>query len=269
MPPLGPWAPFAPSDQTPLDAPAVVAGAEALRTRLEGLRATIEKVRRAGAPGPSGDRDHPHPGTPPSRAEEMMPFLLIRTYPGDIGARPIVGVPLSQKYPNPDILLALPPPAGSPPEPTVRDRAQFLDPAFQARLQARPLQQATTTYDVWVHVWNLGRAPAFGVRVRAWIQRGMDPPPGEFIGGRRIDLGDRTQPTAHRVVRVGQVSFAWEDANIWANAESITDVSLGTTADALRSPAPWGVKDDPYKDRHTSFRNVLAAGASPWPLPHP
>ena len=25
-------------------------------------------------------------------------------------------------------------------------------------------------YDVWVHVWNLGLAPAYGVRVRAWAR---------------------------------------------------------------------------------------------------
>jgi hypothetical protein len=241
-----------------------VAGAEALRARLEGLREKFEKMRRDGAPEPPpDDPDHPDPVTTPTRAQELVPFLLIRTYPGDIGARPIVDVGLSQKYPNPDIHLALPLAAGSPPEPTVRDRADFLDSSFTGRIQKFPTEN--TTYDVWVHVWNLGNAPAYGVRVRAWVQRGMNPPPGDYLGGQRLDLGDRTSPTAHRVVKVGQLPISdRESTNVWATAESITDVSLGTTEDALMSMKDWGLEIDPYKDRHTSFRNVWDAGSSPW-----
>jgi hypothetical protein len=232
-PPIGPWTPFGPTDQTPLDANAVVAGAEALRTRLEGTRATLEKVRRGGAPPDPPDDRHPRP-TEPRRADQLLPFLLIRTYRGDTGARPfdLQANPLFF-HQSPDILVTLP---------VVDDLVVVGRDAFNSTLRGRVVWDTppNRTYDVWVHVWNLGLAPAFGVRVRAWARAFGQASPGRFLGGRQIDLGDRSSATSHLVVKIGPWQMGNSDA-LLATAECITDVANGT--------------HDWSQDRHTATRD--------------
>jgi len=156
--------------------------------------------------------------------------------PGDIGARP-----LAQSAPtnsSPDIIVTNADPQF---EPTVLGRDEFL--AIKNRIV--PSVLTDTPYDVWVHVWNLGRAPAYGVRVRAWVSWQADPASGLFLGGRRLDLGDRTSESSHRVVKIGQwfPDGSGRDL-VRATAEGISDVASGSSVSG-------GIQD-----RHTAFRHV-------------
>jgi hypothetical protein len=231
-----PWSPFGPTDFTSLDEPGVTAAAEALRQSLVKTREAVEKIRRGGAPPEPPDDRHPPVTTPPKRADELKPFLLIRTFRGDAGARPLdlARFPEMASHQSPDILMTTP--ATNDPVVVGRD-------AFNTMLRGRIVWDTPPghTFDVWVHVWNLGRAPAFGVRVRAWA---VDWPTGtrRYLGGRRIDLGDRTSETSHLVVKIGPwVMGATE--HLLAVAESIADVSNDTR--------DWS------QDRHVGVRDMF------------
>jgi len=239
----------------------VVADATKLRQKLEATRDQLLKLRSAPPPpvDPNHDRPHVQPvhDHPPSRADGLWPFLLLRRWPGDFGARPITMEQI-RIFRSPDIIvtnyLAT--------DPFVLDRAQF---GLLAGRVPASLPRAVL-HTVWVHVWNLGRAPAYGVRVRAWLQDyGTNVAPGNYIGGRQVDLGDRSSATSHRVVNVGQFSLTpLTDNWIWATAECITDVSSGST-DAAR-----------LQDRHSAMRYVPATdrvspnyGQPTGPIPPP
>src|SRR5439155_14651460 len=104
----------------------------------------------------TGMRHGPGPdGKPPvlrgvSRADGLWPFLVVRTYPGDMGKRPYQSSdtirPWTTPYNSPDVILASPGLAG---EPAVIDRTGVT--AIKAR-EATNLN-ASEVYDVWVHVW--------------------------------------------------------------------------------------------------------------------
>jgi hypothetical protein len=256
----GPWEPFGPTDLTQLDAAKAQTAAEKLKVRIEKARLELEKYRRGpdrpapphfpGAPDVPPDTTPPHAPYPVRRADALVPFLLIRSYVGDVGARPFG--PEVWNNTSPDIVVTEPLPAGAPPEPQVRDRAGFLDPGFAARILQR--LPAGPTVDVWVHAWNLGRAPAFGVRVRARaFGSGNNIPMDWFLGGRRVDLGPRDSETSHLLVRIGP----WDTPNgamagIIATAECITDVMTGS--------GPYI-----YQDRH--WASKIWGGGIPWAKP--
>jgi hypothetical protein len=256
----GPWAPFGPTDLTQLDARKVQAGAEKLKIRIEDVRVKLEDYRRGpkrpvpphfpGAPDVPPDQSPPRPLYPVDRADALVPFLLIRSYVGDVGARPLA--PDHWNNVSPDVIIAQPLPAGAPPDLPVRGRGEAQDPAFVARILT--LLPIDMPVDVWIHVWNLGRAPAFGVRVRAWAWgTGNNNPFSGFLGGRRVDLGARDSETSHLLVRVGQ----WPTPNgtmggVAANAECITDVSTGSP------PRDLG-------DRH--FAGQIWANGARWKQP--
>jgi hypothetical protein len=261
-PPLRPppWTPFGPGDTVPLDAGKVQAEAQKLHDKVVQVREKLDRVRRGLDPdGPEGPDDRYRLPVHTKRSEQLLPFLVIRTYPGDFGARPIDPTKSPTAYRSPDILTVTPLPAGAS-EPDVRGRDQF-DAAFQARIVDHP--QENNQYDIWVHVWNLGRAPAYGVRVRAWAED--ETPPGDFIGGRRIDLGDRNSPDSHRAVKVGSLLLTRRYSGLWANAECLLDVSSGTTFEALTSPSfvPGQRDEDPFKDRHTAYFSHWLGHPSP------
>lgn len=244
-PPFGPapWTPFGPGDNATPDVKSIVGQAARTRAALE--KAQVELTRLRHGPGPDG--------TPPqvrdvSRADGLWPFLLIRTFPGDAGARPIDvdWTPFGanwkfQTVNSPDILLAT---AGPPNEPSVIGRTEFLAMAAADRFIADANMVAGVDFDLWVHVWNLGRGPATGVRVRTWAQQPTDPAPGQYLGGASLNLGDRTSENAHRLVKVGKWNQMVEFITLWATVECMTDVSGGST-DAGR-----------LQDRHTAARGL-------------
>lgn len=257
------WAPFGPSDNSRLDArtaDSIVATAQKMRERLLAARVDALTKLRGPKPEPPPDphkdkpQDRPHdppPDVPEStRADSFWPFLLIRGELGDFGARPAI----LQDF-SPDILFTEPGPAN---EPELMGRKQFAMKTAAATDQGKPC-------DVWVHVWNLGRAPAYGVRVRAWARGPWDQLPGKFLGGKRFDLGDRESDTSHLIVKIGswvpqqesylnlplgfyipgRIAVTW----IYATAECITDVANGSLISG--------------EDRHTAIRMVWHQSLGP------
>jgi hypothetical protein len=105
--------------------------------------------------------------------------------PGDHGVRPLT-VPF---WESPDVIVV----------PGVHDTYDGVS--------ATLTPQAGVEHTIFVHVWNLGRLPTVGVKLRVyWANPSFsfnDPThPPQFIGGRYVDLDDRTQPGCHRLVRI-------------------------------------------------------------------
>jgi hypothetical protein len=120
---------------------------------------------------------------------------------------------------------------------------------------AQSIQQprAGETYTVVVHVWNLGRFPAWGVAVRAWwVEPGFfsgTPDPrytAHYIGGAFTELGDRDQGRAHRLVPLPQ---PW---TVVANQEG--HECLLAVAEAFADP--WSGVFAANADRHVAQRNL-------------
>jgi hypothetical protein len=213
-----PWTPFGPGDNAAPDVAGIVGRAEKTMEMLR--RAQLDLTRMKSGPGPDG--------TDPvveevNRADGLWPYLLIRHDVGDVGARPLDADIRSQMadtaHWSPDILVTR---AGPPGEPVVIDRGGI--PALQARVEWGVTWGVA--YDIWVHVWNLGAAPATGVRVRAFLSE-VD----RFIGGRQLDLGDRLSQTCHRVVKVTTYTPGTSGESTWTPlvvvAECLSDVASG------------------------------------------
>jgi hypothetical protein len=248
-PPI-PWTPFGPGDNATPDVAEIAARAAHTRTVLEKLQRELTGMRHG--PGPDG--------TPPvvrevTRADGLWPYLVIRTYPGDLGGgRPLTYTQVPPPYDvlvnSPDVIIV---PAGPAGEPQEAGRSEI-----DGIIARKPAKLAIAApYDVWAHVWNLGRFQATGVRVRAqlavapgtntWV--GVVPPP-RSIGGLTIDLGGRESDTAHRMLKVG--SFTTEDLgpDWYYIAVSVTAESL---ADPATEPIVWSVWG---ADRHTAHRAI-------------
>ncbi|HBL22942.1 MAG TPA: hypothetical protein DDZ40_02370 [Deltaproteobacteria bacterium] len=207
---------FGPDDHSTLDNKELIINkAQKLKDDLVSQYRKLEKMRH-------GDV---HEHVPVSRADGLWPFLLIRSFPGDFGARPIQ-LPVPKK--SPDIILTVNNPNY---ERTVVGRDQMDD--FLRHNTIIPKWGSPHNSTIWVHVWNLGRAPARGVRVRAWC---LD----RFIGGREFNLGDRTSSTSHLIVKVGSLGpgIILPPIDIYATAECMSDVA--------------GSVRDPRQDRHTA-----------------
>jgi hypothetical protein len=213
--------------------------ADAARIRARLGKAGVELTGRRHGPGPDG--------TPPvvvetTRADGLWPWLLIRQQTGDIGARPLeqtaINPILLGERNSPDIVLTL---AGPATEPTVIERDGM--PALVARAVFELFPGYA--YDAWVHVWNLGRSPASGVRVRVFLG-----PTDRFLGGRQLDLGDRLSATSHRAVKAATFTAGLPGDNaigmVTALAECLSDVAGGD-----RSPG---------MDRHCAHRQVYTSG---------
>ena len=227
VPPPVPWTPFGPGDNAAPDVNAIVDGATKIRERLQAAQLKLTEMRYG--PGPDN--------TPPqvrevTRADGLWPYLLIRSYPGDIGKRPVQPGDSPPGYEglslSPDVIVTPAAPAGGP---TVVDRDGI------AAVQGRGLAglMLNTAYDVWVHVWNLGRFQATGVRVRVRGRYGPlfqgpgDPQPTlRFLGVTQLDLGDRLSATAHRLAKAATFTTGDEGYEfIIATAECLADAATG------------------------------------------
>jgi hypothetical protein len=183
-------------------------------------RAQVELTRMKSGPGPDGTNPTVEEVT---RADGFWPYLLIRHDVGDIGVRPLDASLRADMaggdHWSPDVLLMQ---AGPPDEPTVVERGGI--PALRAR------HELTATwgipYDFWVHVWNLGAAPATGVRVRAFLTE-----VGRYMGGRQLDLGDRLSETCHKFVKVATYTPGSSGESTWTPivvvAECLSDPATG------------------------------------------
>lgn len=177
------------------------------------------------------------------RGKEHSPFphLVVRAHAGDRGARPVW--PPTPCWLSPDIHLF--PSSAVPLGGTVDLSRSVLTPTVGDE------------YTVGVHVWNLGRFPAYGVMVRAWwVEPGFfsgTPDPRyttHFIGGAFTDLGDRDSGRAHRIVLLDRT---WTVADTGMLHQCLFAV-------AESAPDPWTQVFDANADRHLGQRNLTLLG---------
>lgn len=168
-----------------------------------------------------------------------FPHLLIRSAVNDTGARPLW--PPTHVWLSPDLFVF---PHGAP-----VDLAQSVSQPVAGR-----------KYTVGVHIWNLGRFPAYGVAVRAWwVEPGFftgsaDPRyRPHFIGGTFTELGDRDSGKAHKIVAIPQ---PWTVLPEYGGHQCLFAV-VEAFAD------PWTGRLAANEDRHVGQRNLsILAGAA-------
>ncbi len=117
-------------------------------------------------------RDGPRFGP---RKDEFLPFLLARSASGDAGARPFAGV----FWESPDIFVLPGVDAAA---------APLMPPTFGG------LAKASAPNTLYAQLWNLGKAPAYRVRVEFyWFNPslGISRADANFIGATWVDLGNR------------------------------------------------------------------------------
>lgn len=141
------------------------------------------------------------------RKDEYLPFLVVRSAAGDAGARPFAGV----FWESPDIFV-LPGVDAS--------AAPLVPPTFGG------IAKAGVPNTLYAHLWNLGKAPAFRVRVEFyWFNPslGISQADANFIGATSVDLGNRFTRSA-----------SWTEAR----SAGVPYVTMGSHA-IVRCPTSW------------------------------
>lgn len=149
-------------------------------------------------------RDGPRFGP---RKDEYLPYLLVRSAAGDAGARPFSGV----FWESPDIYVL--PGVDAP-------AAPLLPPTFGG------VARAGAPNTLYAQIWNLGKAPAFRVRVEFyWFNPslGISRSDANFIGATWVDLGNRFQRNA-----------SWSEAR----GAGLPYVTMGSHV-IVRCPTSW------------------------------
>jgi hypothetical protein len=189
------------------------------------------------------------------RKDEFLPYLLVRANSADRGARPLTGV----FWESPDIYVVPHQPADSAP----------LRPATQGGVAA-----ASAPNTLYAHVWNLGKAPAFRVRVEWWWfdpSLGLSRSAGHLIGASYVDLEDRfTLYPQWREVTAGYGSWLSRGshavvkcAQTWAPVfvNGGHECLVARAGDAMMDPV--GVNQfSPATDRHVGQRNIAVVQAA-------
>lgn len=244
--------PFGPDDHSELDARQLEGQLASARTALQSVQHKLTQMRYR--PGPDKRVAEVREIT---RVDGQWPFLLIRSYPGDVGKRPVTPSDVAPNWwigTSPDIIVTEP---GPPDRPKIVDRGPDMD-ALKSREQA--VLRIGWTYDVWVHVWNLGQGPASGVRVRVRRQGASDDnvpgaPSAEFLGGAVLDLGDRLSERAHRLVKATTFTLPTVDAQFYGDFDYFRGF-LVATVDTLSDPSSGNLTLG--ADRHTAYRFIYA-----------
>jgi hypothetical protein len=227
---------------------AILQAAKDIKAKLENDR---EKL--LGRSGHSDNPDNPdNPDEPhgsPIRSKSFVPFLLVRAYPGDCGARPVTQAAMGGwNSGSPDIIVV---PASPLPIGTIFGREEARNFLAQQPSDYAPMRNQSI--DVWVHVWNLGQAAAYGVRIRArethvWELWEKDGPleKEEFIGAAQLNLGDRTSPRSHALIKVATWTMPSEAPpllTIKVVAECLTDTASSTFDAAADRHCAWRAVD--------------------------
>jgi hypothetical protein len=172
------------------------------------------------------------------RKDEYLPYLVVRAFGGDRGARTI-SVPF---WESPDIFVAPNLSAEvAPPAPTTRGG----------------LAQASAPNTLWAHVWNLGRAPVVNARVEFyWCDPtvGISSDPSQLIGVAHVDLGDRNSGRAHTIVKC---PTSWVPTFLNGGHECLIVRCFEPLTDPLGNN-PWS----PWDDRHVGQRNIHVVNAA-------
>lgn len=169
---------------------------------------------------------------PGPRQQMWLPYILIRAYPGDTGARPTQGV----FWESPDVYI----------EPGVAPAAA---PDVPAQLGQVALANQDNT--VYGHIWNLGRGPAREVVVQFyWCNPalGFNPAGATLIGTTFTTLGDRDSGSCHAVVKC---PVSWVPTFVNGGHECLLVRAWDVAADPLTTPE-W----DASQNRHLGQRNI-------------
>lgn len=171
------------------------------------------------------------------RTQTLFPYIFVRSVAGDQGRRPLW--PPTVCWESCDIHL-LPSGTGG-----FDFSKTILNPV------------AGQAYQVFVHVWNLGRLGAYGSRVRAWwVEPGFfngTPDPRytpHFIGGAYFDLGDRDSNESHQLI---EIQAPWV-VQMNQPAHECLLVAVDCATD------PWDGSLDANNRRHVAQRNVTIIG---------
>ena len=165
----------------------------------------------------------------------FLPQLLVRTYVGDLGARPYGGV----FWESPDIWVA------------------FGDPSMTPDLPPNPggspiVGEPNTLY---AHVWNLGLAPLAGVSVEFLVFNPSITFAGQpplFRAATRVDLAGRSTPSeCHKLVKC---PVPWVPTVVNDGHECVI-VRVSGVGDTLARPHEF----EPTYDRHVGQRNLNVA----------
>jgi hypothetical protein len=162
-----------------------------------------------------------------------MPCLFLRANAGDLGARPVVGVPF---WESPDIfLLAGVPPALAPPVPKELG---------QVALAGQP-------NTIYAHVWNFGKAAASEVVVEFyWVDPSLGISPGSvhLIAQTFMTLGAKGSGRSHAVIKCPE---AWTPTFINGGHECLLVRVWDNPSDLPGEP-----KFDASVNRHVGQRNI-------------
>jgi len=165
-----------------------------------------------------------------------LPYILIRAYPGDTGARPAQGV----WWESPDVYI-------------LSGVAPTAAPDVPAQLGQVALAGKDNT--VYGHVWNLGRGPAREVAVEFyWCNPalGFNPVGANLIGWAYTTLGARGSGYCHAVVKC---PTTWVPTFVNGGHECLL-VRAWDVADPMTTPE-W----DASQNRHLGQRNIHVAPA--------
>jgi hypothetical protein len=160
------------------------------------------------------------------RQDGMWPYLLIRAFPGDHGARP------TTPGTSPDIVVAEGFPA---PPPTSPPLFCHLD----------------SPWTIYVRVWNLGRLAALAVALRVYSAWSNDLSHNyqnfQLIGGTYLNLADKTQRSCEQLVQFPDPWVPRQTAASTAQSWALIAVASAATDMTGHSPPTLA---DLSQDRH-------------------
>ena len=183
------------------------------------------------------------------RIDQFLPYLLIRSFAGDLGARPysVTTALTAGLGGTPDIWVAAGDPASSPAIPP--DRGNLVT-----------VGQPTTVY---AHVWNLGRAPVVGATIEFYHLKNYGlflpsfvPQPSDLnlIGMAKVDLAPRSSKECHKLVKC---PAAWTPAPL--QTPILQTAILVARISGIGDP----IGNDPYQpsaNRHVAIRAMAVIG---------
>jgi len=184
---------------------------------------------------------HHHP--PPPRKDSILPYLVVRAFPGDRGGRPLTDPAVF--WESPDIFVLPNQPAATAPD---------LPPSPHGRLEP----QVPNT--VYAHVWNLGRGPVVNARVEFyWFETTLswppDVPPPTFLGLTHVTLGPRTSQACHTVVHCPVDLVPASEGNVYVG------LIVRVFCPFLDALGPNGF--DSSKNRHVGQLNMFVGLGGP------
>jgi hypothetical protein len=193
------------------------------------------------------------------RIEQFLPYLLIRSFAGDMGARPYppyssASVPVASPFESPDIWIAAGDPSSTP---------------------ALPQNGGTVVTSgglatVYAHVWNLGRAPVIGATVQFHHAKNyglwaipLVPTVGNQFAFSETDLqligmakvAPRSSFECHKLVKC---PTAWS-LPVFSGTQLLIYGMLVVRMSGIGDP----LGDDPFSpniNRHVAMRQVPVAG---------